>query len=285
MTAHYGGAFEITDFTRPDAAAARINGWVEEQTNRRITNLVPAGALHSTTRLVLVNAVYFNVPWQELFTKSLTTEQPFTVSPGMQKTVPLMFKQKRMRYAKKSGFQMAALPYSGGRLQFTVIVPDKVDGLAAIEKSLTPALLGECANMPAAEVRLSLPRFRMEPPAMELSESLKALGMRRAFGAEAEFGGMAAEPLYISQVFHRTFIAVDENGTEAAAATAGVVRSKNGHPHEVPHKVVKADHPFFFAIQDAASGACIFMCRVCDPAPDKAALQANPPPGGIRAAF
>ena len=274
---NYGGAVEEMDFTVPDKAATRINGWVEKQTNQHIKDLVPANALNSLTRLVLVNATYFNVPWREQFTKELTKDEPFMIGAGMQKTVPMMFKQTRMRYARKPGFQMAALPYSGGRFQFIVIVPDREDGLAAVEKAITPALLTECSVMPLAEVRLSLPRFKMEPPTMNLNESLQNVGVKRAFTERAEFGGMARESPFISDVFHKTFIAVDENGTEAAAATAAVVMTKNGHPHDVPHEVVKADRPFFFAIQHVASGACLFIGRVSDPAPDKPAVKAVSP--------
>lgn len=271
ITSNYGAAAEPVDFSVPEKAAGKINAWVSEQTAGKIKDLIPKGTLDERTRLVLTNAVYFNVPWQVRFTKELTQDQPFWISAGKQKTVPLMFKQTQMRYAKKKGFQMAALPYSGGQLQFTVIVPDKTDGLAAVEKVLTPALLAECATMPKAEVRLSLPRFRMEPPAVELKSALEAIGVKSAFAADADFTRMTNEDLYISSVFHKTFIDVNEDGTEAAAASAAEFRPKNGHPHEVPHMTVRADRPFVFAIQHAASGACLFLGRLSDPDPGKAA--------------
>ena len=277
ITQNYGAAVEPLDFFDPGKAAAHINSWVAGQTLQKIKNLIPPGALDGETLLVLTNAVYFNVPWQVRFTKELTKDQPFTVSTGMQKIVPLMFKQTQMRYTKKQDFQMAALPYSGGQLQFTIIVPDKADGLAAVEKALTPALLAECANMPKSEVRLTLPRFRMEPPAMELSKSLSALGMKSAFSAGANFSRMTSEDLCISNVFHKTFIDVNEDGTEAAAATAAELRPKNGHPHETPHVVVRADHPFFFAIQHVASGTCLFLGRLTDPDSAKSAAKAAAP--------
>lgn len=275
ITQNYGAAVEALDFSNPDKAREHINSWVANQTVQKIKDLIPPGALNDRTRLVLTNAVYFNVPWQVRFTKELTKDQPFLVSAGMQKTVPLMFKQTQMRYAKKNGFQMAALPYSGGQLQFTIIVPDKVDGLAAVEKALTPALLAECATMPKSEVRLTLPRFRMEPPAMELSKALAALGLKSAFSEGANFSRMTSEDLYISNVFHKTFIDVNEDGTEAAAATAAVAVPKNGHPHETPHKVVRADRPFVFAIQHVTSGACLFLGRLTDPDSAKSAAKAT----------
>jgi serpin B len=277
ITQNYGAAVEPLDFSAPAKATEHINGWVGKQTGGKIINLIPAGALDRGTRLVLTNAVYFNMPWQERFTKELTSDQPFWVTSATQKTVPLMFKQSPMRYAKKNGFQMAALPYSGGRLQFIVIVPDKIDGLAAVEKSLTPALLAECASMPKADVRLSLPRFRMEPPAVELQTSLASLGMKTVFSPAADFSRMSSEPLFVSKVFHKTFIDVNENGTEAAAATAAGMAKANGHPHETPHKAVRADHPFVFAIQHVPSGACLFLGRLIDPDPSKAAAPRTPP--------
>jgi serpin B len=143
ITENYGAAVQPLDFSAPEKATGWINSWVSEQTAGKINDLIPKGGLNAETQLVLTNAVYFNVPWQVRFTKEFTQNQPFWVSNGKQKTVPLMFKQTQMRYAKKKGFQMAALPYSGGQLQFTVIVPDKRDGLAAVEKALSPVLLAE----------------------------------------------------------------------------------------------------------------------------------------------
>jgi serpin B len=276
ITENYGAATGPLDFSSPEKATGLINTWVSEQTAHKINDLIPKGALNKDTRLVLTNAVYFKVPWQERFTKELTKELPFYVSAGTQKTLPLMFKQAKMRYAKKKGFQMAALPYSGGALQFTVILPDKVDGLAAVEKTLTPALLAECATMPLSEVRLTIPRFRMEPAAVELQSALSSLGMKSAFTEAANFTRMSREPLFISKVYHKAFIDVNEDGTEAAAATAAEMKKANGHPHEVPHMTVRADHPFVFAIQHVSSGACLFLGRLTDPDPAKPAKSQGP---------
>ena len=276
ITQNYAAAVEPLDFSDPGKATTHINSWVAEQTGQKIKNPIPPGALNMQTRLVLTNAVYFKVPWQVRFTKELTKDQPFLMSAGMQKTAPLMSRRTAMRYAKKSGFQMVALPYIGGQFQFTVIVPDKVDGLAAVEKALTPALLAECATMPKSEVRLTLPRFRVEPPVMELQPSLAALGMPSAFSQTANFSRMTSDSLYISKVFHKTFIDVNEDGTEAAAVTAAAMAA-DGHPHEIPHMVVRADHPFFFAIQHIASGTCLFLGRLTDPDSAKPAAKAATP--------
>ncbi len=277
---NYAAEAGTVDFrNNREGARDQINEWVSEQTNRKITGIIPTGALDKFTRLVLVNAVYFDVPWDERFTKELTTDQPFHLDATHVKTVPLMFKQHRLRHAKKDGFQIVALPYAGGTFQFVVILPDAVDGLAKVETLLTGELLNECARLNLEEVRLSLPRLKMEPPIISLRQSLTALGAGIMFDEQSPgFARMAdetKEPLYVSDVFHRTFIELDEDGTKAAAATASVMRAANGVPHAIPHQVVKADHPFAFMIQHIPSGACLFLGRLADPAPAEKAVPAS----------
>lgn len=257
--------------------STKINDWVGQQTNGKITGIIPPGTLDHLTLMVLVNAVYFDLPWDEQFTKSLTTDQPFYVDATHVKTVPLMFKQHALRYTQKPGFQIAALSYAGEAYQFVVILPDSVDGLAVVETQLTGDLLSECITLPRTEVRLSLPRIAMSPPVVSLKQTLSALGAGEMFDVQkADFSRMIIDAnklrAHVSDVFHRTFIELDEDGTKAAAATAGVVRRMaNGVPHAVPHKVVKADHPFLFMIQHVQSGACLFLGRMTDPAHDSAA--------------
>lgn len=272
--ANYAAEAMSADFAHDaQRETARINQWVSQQTNAKIPAIVPAGALDPLTLMVLVNAVYFDMPWDEQFTKSLTTDQPFHVDAGRAKTVPLMFKQHALRYAQKPGFQIAALPYAGGTYQFVVILPDAMDGLAVVEQQITGELLSECATLTPAEVRLSLPRIVMVPPVTSLKQTLSTLGAGEMFDMQkADFSRMVVDAnklrVHVSNVFHRTFIELDEDGTKAAAATAGVIRMKNGVPREVPHKVVKADHPFLFMIQHVSSGACLFLGRFVDPSPN-----------------
>ncbi|MFN0078938.1 MAG: serpin family protein [Prosthecobacter sp.] len=267
---------------------ARINQWISQQTNAKIPEIVPAGALDPLTLMVLVNAVYFDMPWDEQFTKTLTTDQPFHIDAAHAKTVPLMFKQHALRYAQEPGFQIAALPYAGGTFQFVVILPDAMDGLAALEQQLTGELLSECAKLAPAEVRLSLPRIVMASPVTSLKQTLSALGAGEMFDRQkADFSRMvvaaAKLSVHVSNLFHRTFIELDEDGTKAAAATSTIIRAKNGVPRERPHKVVKADHPFLFMIQHVPSGACLFLGRLSDPAPGSPSIS-GPPSQRVRPA-
>jgi len=286
---NYAAEAMTTDFAHDaQGETARINHWVSQQTNAKIPAIVPAGALDPLTLMVLVNAVYFDMPWDEQFTKSLTTNQPFHVDAGHAKTVPLMFKQHALHYAQKPGFQIAALPYAGGTFQFVVILPDAINGLAELEQQITGELLSECATLAPAEVRLSLPRIVMVPPVTSLKQTRSALGAGEMFDMQkADFSRMVvgADKLrvHVSNVFHRTFIELDEDGTKAAAVTSAVIRAKNSVPRERPHQVVKADHPFLFMIQHVPSGACLFLGRLSDPAPGSPSIS-GPPAQQVRPA-
>ena len=260
----------------PAGAAREINGWVASRTRDRIRDLVPADALKADTRLVLVNALYLKAPWATEFSAAATKPEPFQVHGGAPVPVPTMQAQRHgFGYAKKEGFTAVSLPYSDYDLQFLVLLPDAPDGLAALEKKLTPAVLAECAALPAErEVRLFLPKFKQEPPTVDVGTALQALGMRQAFDqpqGSADFSGMAPRLpnayLAISQVLHKTFLSIDEKGTEAAAATA-VIMMRAGSamrpPPEEPVEV-RVDRPFFYAIQHRPSRACLFVGRVTDP--------------------
>jgi serine protease inhibitor len=268
----YGAPFEALDFSKDAAGATRqINDWVEQQTRERIRNLIPAGALNDLTRLVLVNAIYLKAPWEEAFSPGRTAPLPFHVDGRRTFNVPTMTGLRGLGYAKGKNFTAVAIPYSGGELQFVVLLPDKVNGLAALETSLTTKLLVECANLSTREALLYIPKFKLEPPSIPLSRQLQALGMKSAFDqpvGSANFGRIAprlGDYLYISEVFHKTFLNLDEKGTEAAAATA-VVDPTTGLPAAKPKPIeVRVDHPFLFAIQHRPSGTCLFLGRVTDP--------------------
>ncbi|MEO5713427.1 MAG: serpin family protein [Luteolibacter sp.] len=255
-------------------AIQQINEWVKQQTEGKIPTII--SHLDPATRLVLLNAVYLDMIWDERFTKELTKVQPFHIDRSGAKQIPLMFKQHRMRYSQNPGFQIAALPYAGGRMQFTVLVPDATDGLATLEKSLTPELLSACTSLPMEEVRLSLPRLKIEYSPENLPDIFKAMGMRKAFSP----GGFTriGPGLSIDQIVHKTYLDLDEDGTKAASATAIALTLKNGFPHEIPHKVVRADRPFLFMIQHVPSGTCLFLGRCVDPAPEIAAAPAAKTP-------
>lgn len=273
VTKYYTAPFEPLDFKKdPDAARQHINKWVSEQTRERIRDLIPPNALDATTRLILANAIYLKAPWQSEFYDKATESKPFHVRGAGPVNVPTMHQHHHFGYAKREGFCAICLPYTGGELQFLVLLPNEVKGLRALESKLTADLLAQCARLESGDIDLYIPKFKLEPPTIPLSAELRALGMKSAFDqptGSANFDRIAPRKsddyLYISEVFHKTFIAVDEKGTEAAAATAvamlaGSAMIKRPKPIEV-----KVDRPFLYAIQHVPSGTCLFIGRVTDP--------------------
>jgi len=265
---------EAIDFGKAEAARTHINGWVEQQTEKRIRDLIPKGGVNEGTRLVLVNALYFKAAWAEEFRAQATKPLPFHAGGTTAVNVPTMYQQENFGYAKEQGFTAVTMPYTGRQLQFLVLLPDAKDGLAALEKSVSAAQLAKLSKLSTErEVQLYLPKFKIEPPTVALAEHLQSLGMKTAFDVppgSADFSRMAPrtpqEYLFISAVFHKTFLALDEKGTEAAAATAVAMAGASAAPQEKPKPVeVRVDHPFLFAIQHRESGLCLFLGRVTDP--------------------
>jgi serpin B len=271
---NFGGAFEPLDFVAdPAAATQRINKWVADQTRDQIRDLIPGGALDKTTRLVLANALYLKAPWASEFSQSATQSEPFFVR-GAPVDVPMMRKtDKNFGYARREGFTVVSLPYAGNDLQFVVLLPDEIKGLRGLESKLSGDLLAGCAKLEKRDVDLHLPKFKLEPPTITLAKQFEALGMKTAFNqpkGSANFDKIAPRTpddyLYISQIFHKTFIAVDEKGTEAAAATAVAMMAATGLRSPPPPPIeVKVDRPFVYAIQHVPSGVCLFLGRVTDP--------------------
>lgn len=274
VKSHFGAPMELMNFIKDhDGERQEINHWVEKQTQKRIRDLIPEGGLSADTRLVLVNALYFKAAWADDFNVQATAPQPFHVN-GAKSTaeVPTMSQQEHLRYLNGRGFQAVTLPYAGNDLHFLLIVPDDINGVSAVEKKLTPETLLACAKAEYREVILHLPKFKITPPTVPLSEVLQKMGMTTAFdkpAGSADFDAMAPKKpddyLCISEVFHKTFIELDEKGTEAAAATAvAMAYAGAAAPTQKPIEL-KADRPFLFAIQHAGSGACLFFGRVSDP--------------------
>ena len=274
VKSHFGAPMELMNFIKDhDGERQEINHWVEKQTQKRIRDLIPEGGLSADTRLVLVNALYFKAAWSDDFNVQATAPQPFHVN-GAKSTaeVPTMSQQEHLRYLNGRGFQAVTLPYAGNDLHFLLIVPDDINGVSAVEKKLTPETLLACAKAEYREVILHLPKFKITPPTVPLSEVLQKMGMTTAFdkpAGSADFDAMAPKKpddyLCISEVFHKTFIELDEKGTEAAAATAvAMAYAGAAAPTQKPIEL-KADRPFLFAIQHAGSGACLFFGRVSDP--------------------
>ena len=271
---NYGAAFEPVDFTtNPAAAAQHINKWVANQTRDKIRDLIPENALNKLTRLVLANALYLKAAWADAFSEKTTQPESFHVRGGAPVNLPMMRKTARFGYAKRQGFSAVSVPYVGDDLQFLVLLPDEVNGLRVVESKLTADILAECAKLQAQDIDLHLPKFKLEPPTIALAETLQALGMKSAFNipkGSANFDKMAPRKpndyLYISNVFHKTFIAVDEKGTEAAAATAVVMMRATAIARPKPPPIeVKVDRPFIYAIQHVPSGLCLFLGCVTDP--------------------
>ncbi|HEY6745841.1 MAG TPA: serpin family protein [Mycobacteriales bacterium] len=261
----YGTGLRVVDYQADaDGARVRINAWTSDQTAGKIPHLLPEGMLDELTRLVLVNALYLKAPWEHPFEKENTAAGPFTPADGSTVTVPTMRTQLHAaRYASGDGWTAAELPYAGGALAMTLIRPDA--GLPALENRLDGPGLARIdrALAPVPELDLRIPKWTFRTT-LRLDETLAALGMPAAFDDRAaDFGGMTTDmPLHISAVQHETYVAVDEAGTEAAAATAAVVSATSAGP--VPVELV-LDRPFLFLIQDRATGTPLFLGRVADP--------------------
>ncbi|MCW5557079.1 MAG: serpin family protein [Verrucomicrobiae bacterium] len=269
----FGASLQPMDFIRQAEAARReINLWVSSETRDRIRDLIPAGALDASTRLVLVNAIYLKAPWQNPFMASRTQPEPFRVPGTDAVSVPTMQKVASFGYTSGEGFSVIGLPYSGGALQFLILLPDDPDGLESVASKLTAATLASGSRLPRQEIELHLPRFRLEPPVMNLGTPLRELGMTSAFDeppGSADFTGMAEQSqgagLRISGIFHKTFLELDEQGTEAAAATAVSIGITSLPAAKPKPRVVRVDRPFLFAIQHRDSGACLFLGKLRDP--------------------
>jgi serpin B len=264
----YGAGFNRVDFkTAPEASRSTINQWVEQKTERKIKDLLPPGSIGPDTRLVLTNAIYFKGDWQTQFSKTQTRDEDFHLSASQTVKAPLMHIEQNLRYTADSMSQIVEIPYKSRELSMVIFLPKDVAGLAAFEQSLTIAgiekILSEMRSSP--KIILSLPKFKMSSQ-FELADALGALGMRRAFQKTvADFSGMTGKrDLWISAAIHKAYIDVNEEGTEAAAATGTVMRSM-AMSREQPPIVFRADHPFVFMIRDNRSGAILFMGRVTDP--------------------
>jgi serpin B len=254
LRSQFGTTLREADFDKnPEEARRRINQTVADQTAGRIAELFPRGSIDSDSRLVLTNALYLKAEWAQEFLVDRTTDAPFTRADGSTVTVPMMHTEQELGYAEGPGYQVVTLPYKSGELAFTVIVPSAVDALRG--KGLA-AILGEVRP---ASVTFAMPRFTTRS-AMDLTETLKAAGMPTAFSSAADFSGISDDPLSVNSVQHKTFVQVDEKGTEAAAATGVDMRVD-----AVSMTTVTVDRPFPFVITDTATGAPLFLGRISDP--------------------
>ena len=260
-TSYEAGLTELDFRHHSEQCRATINQWAADHTHGRIKDLIPPHGVDSSTELVLTNAVYFKGKWEKPFETSLTRPADFFVTPERKVSVPMMYRNERFGYMDGGSFEGVELPYTGGDLSMVALVPKSHDGLKDLEASLTAAKLEQwLTKLTPTKLGLFFPRFKMTREA-ELATALTALGMPSAF-RQADFSGMTGKrDLFLSKVFHKAFVEVNEEGTEAAAATAGVMtRAAVARP-----LLVRADHPFLFLIRDRKSGSVLFLGRLTQP--------------------
>ena len=263
----YGAPLEMLDMRgSPDTSAQRINAWVSEQTRGRIRDIVRAELLRAG-RAVLVNAIYFKGKWVTPFAPGATRDQDFTLASGQRVRAPMMHTAQHFGYAAiDDGAKVLRMRYEGNDIEMIVALPRDPGGLAALEQQVTATRVDQWVRaMSETDVVVALPRFRIEMASpLLLSTTLQAMGMRLAFSDGADFSTMStADALKIGEVVHRVFVEVNEEGTEAAAATGVVMTPGSAVPPE-PIRFI-ADHPFLFFIRDVRSGAILFWGRVANP--------------------
>jgi len=264
---NYGAGLNAVDYRQTEQARTTINDWVATQTKDKIKDLIAKGVLTPDTRLVLTNAIYFKSNWADKFQKFATKDGPFKLAADKSVDVPLMHQQHDFGYMENADLQLLEMPYTLRQLSMVVLLPKTVDGLAGLEKNLTAENLRQWFKGAKSEsVEVTLPKFTFSAQ-LQLGDTLQAMGMTDAFDAsKADFSGMtSAEKLCISAVIHKAFVAVDEEGTEAAAATAVVMKGGNGHALPKEPKVFKADHPFVFLIRHIHTGEILFIGRLANP--------------------
>lgn len=266
LKADYGAGLREVDFEAdPEGARKTINHWVAEETRDKISNLIGSGALNPKTRLVLTDAIYFKGRWVSQFEKQATKNEPFHVAANRQELVPMMHRIGTYGYMEDDSLQVLKLRYVGNELSMIILLPRQIAGLADLEKTLSLEKLATwLSRLHDRQVDVATPRFKITAQ-FELNSTLQAMGMSDAFGSKADFAGMTDKPdLAISKVIHKAFVDVNEEGSEAAAAT-GVTMRPLAIMRPTPPVVFRADHPFVFLIRHERSGAILFMGRLAQP--------------------
>jgi len=264
----YGAEAKEVDFANNfDGVRQEINSWVAQKTQDKIRNLLQPGQVSSATRLVLCNAVYFKGKWVFQFDPKATHPAPFYVLPEQPIQTPMMFRSMDVRSVALDGFDIFTLPYTSNMLSMVILLPNAKDGLGALERQLNAAQLsnwlGQLDAAHETKTDVFMPKFKLDCR-LELTRDLAAMGMPTAFGPRADFSGMTGKPdLYIGVVVHQAMVDVNEEGTEAAAATAVGVRMLA--VQRKPPAVLRVDHPFLFMIRENQTGSVLFLGRVLDP--------------------
>ena len=265
LAENYGAGMRLVDYGNdPEGARKAINAWVSDETRDRIKDLIPQGAVDVMTRLVLANAIYFKAGWLNPFDESATAPESFHRLDGSTVDVPMMHLSDTFGYAAADGYMAIELPYRSGNASMLIVLPDE-GRFEAVEQEMSAKAVGDLAgSLTHGLVNLSLPKFTYESE-FSLNAALIALGMPDAFDpSRADFSGMdGARDLYISDVLHKAFVSVDEQGTEAAAATA-VIMEVTSAPVGEPISFT-VDRPFLYMIRDQQTGTLLFLGRVVDP--------------------
>jgi len=262
LAEHYGAGLRTGDFAaNPEKSRKTINDWVSDETKKKIQDLVPEGVINSLTRLVLVNAIYFDGSWMLPFKESDTVEEDFFPLEGIPEKTEMMHQKESFLYAAGDNYQAVTLPYQDTSLSMLILLPAKGE-FKQFEEAFTPELLSEIiGNMRVNRVDLRLPKFHLEHQLL-LAKTLAKMGMPQAFSMEADFSAMdGTKDLYLQDVIHKAFVDVDEAGTEAAAATAAIVGLKSLPPQRDAVEM-RVDRPFIFMIRDSTNGTILFMGRV-----------------------
>jgi|SRR5271157_57023 len=264
---NYGAGIQLADFIKNfDPMRGQINSWVSNQTNNKINDLLAPGSVNSNTRMVLVNAIYFKADWAVPFDPNNTNDSTFNLLDGSQSQVKVMNNSElTLSYVKGNDYQAVELPYNGNTAAMDIIMPDQ-GNFQNFESTLDAQKINDIFNsMQSTPIALGLPKFTFTTN-FSLSDQLKSLGMTDAFDSnKADFSGMTGNhDLFISDVIHKAYVAVDEKGTEAAAATAVIMQAMSMPVQQKVHLVI--DHPFIFVIRDLRSGQILFVGRVLNPA-------------------
>jgi serpin B len=263
----YGAEAKSVDFLRASEDARRkINDWVARETRDKIKDLLQPRQISPQTLLVLANAIYFKSQWASRFQAAATHPAPFFTAPGRQVETPMMSQSLKLRSGEFDQFSLFALPYTSNALSMIILLPREVDGLPRLEQQLTShnliQWLTDLDRQPELKATVFLPKFKLDCR-LELTRDLAAMGMPTAFGAGADFSGMSTnQGVSISDVVHQAFVEVNEEGTEAAAAIAVVMKRT---ALERPPTIFRADHPFLFLIRENRTGSILFLGRLTEP--------------------
>jgi serpin B len=264
LARNYAAGMRLVDYEKdPESARLMINDWVSDSTNQKIKDIVPKGAIDPLTRLVLANAVYFKAAWLHAFQPEDTQPGDFHLEDGSTVQVSMMHQQDNFSSMKGEGFQAVELPYAGGQLSMLILLPD-AGSFGDVEARLDAELINSVvSSLRWGEVILTMPKFKFEW-SRGLAEGMNALGMQDAFNpGAADFSGMDGKrDLFITNILHKSFVAVDEAGTEAAAATVVIVGATAIQPAPIE---ITVDRPFFFLIRDNPTGTVLFAGRVMNP--------------------